>query len=176
MAVKFNYCDKKAAQAVHYLLHKAGCSVDKLKLIKLIFYSDLWHIEQYGRPVVGGSYFAMQHVPVSSELLNDINGTRENVHRSFELSGNSVSISEECADDALSETDKEMLDRVFDTLGKKDAFSLRDLTHKLECYKKNEPSGRGRKAIPYEDFFLDLPDKRMLDTIKEREEVDSLFG
>lgn len=176
MAVKFKYCGKKAAQAVHYLLHKAGCSVDKLKLVKLIFYSDLWHIGKYGRPVVGGTYFAMPHGPVSSELLDNINNNKKNPHWVCGLEGDSVVLSDECADDALSETDKEMLDRVFDKLGKKDGFSLRDLTHKLKCYKKNEPPEGGRKEIIYEDFFLDLPDKSMLDVIKEREEVDSLFN
>ena len=105
MAVKFEYSDKKAAQAVHYLLHKAGCPIEKLKLVKLVFYVDLWHIEKYGRPVVGGTYFAMPHGPVSSELLDDINGHRKRSPGSFRLDGNSVTMVTECGDDALSETE-----------------------------------------------------------------------
>ncbi|KJU85736.1 hypothetical protein MBAV_002070, partial [Candidatus Magnetobacterium bavaricum] len=57
-------------QAVFYILSKIG-STDKLKLIKLIFLADKYHLINYGRTITNDSYLAMEYGPVGS-VVKDV--------------------------------------------------------------------------------------------------------
>ena len=57
MLLEFDY--KKATQAINYLTKKEGGQIDKLKLIKLIYLADRYHLRRYGRRVVNYADLAM---------------------------------------------------------------------------------------------------------------------
>jgi len=42
MLLEFDY--KKATQAINYLVKKEGGTIDKLKLIKLVYFADRYHL------------------------------------------------------------------------------------------------------------------------------------
>jgi len=46
--------------------HKLG----KVKLMKLLFFSDFRHMERYGRPITGDTYIKLDHGPVPSLSLD----------------------------------------------------------------------------------------------------------
>ena len=83
--IRFKYDADKAGQAILWLLHRHGGSMDKLKLIKLFFYADRLHLLRYGRPIVGGHYFAMNFGPVSSELKDIVDSTEQNEQLPFRI-------------------------------------------------------------------------------------------
>ncbi len=71
-SVYFPYNPDKANQAILWLLEAQGGKIDKLKLVKELYLADKEHLLRYGRPIIGGQYYAMPHGPVSTELLKHI--------------------------------------------------------------------------------------------------------
>ncbi len=61
---------KLVIQVLHYILKKLG-KADKLKLIKLIFLADKYHLLKYGRTITEDDYYAMELGPVAS-IVKDI--------------------------------------------------------------------------------------------------------
>ena len=51
------------------------------KLLKLLFLSDFWHFQKYGRPILGDTYFRLPQGPVPSisyNLFADLSNINEN--------------------------------------------------------------------------------------------------
>lgn len=176
MEIEFTYERDRASQAVLWLLHRHGGSLDKLKLVKLVFLADREHLARYGRPVVGGCYFAMLHGPVCSELLDDINQSGSAAPPSggppFNLHGTQVQSRGPATEEMLSESDIEILHEVDRRFGQMDPFRLRDYTHSLKVWQDNYQKNTSI-PIPYEDFFLDLDPRtcEMLKIIREDQET-----
>jgi len=175
--IKFPYDQKKATQAILWLLHKNNGFMDKLQLVKLFYYIDREHLARYGRPIIGGSYYAMQFGPVCSELLDFLDSTATvNTSLLFMLLDKQVIEKQghQIADeDWLSESDLEVLEDIYKNYGHIDKFKLSDMTHELKAYKKNTPPENGRKLIPYEDFFEDLDNnaRKILEIIYDEQEA-----
>ena len=159
-------------EAVYYILQKVK-KADKIKLVKLIYLADKYHLIRYGRTITNDDYYAMEHGPVgttvkdvlsldpfnisshgykhASRLIEKIDdnlfGAKANVRVSFDM---------------LSETDREALDFVIEHFGKMRSWKLRDYTHKFpEWYQ-------------YEDLFKNnltkrerIDTKELLSTIKD---------
>lgn len=178
-SVRFNYNPEKSAQAVAYLLQKAGGSLGKLKLVKLAFYADREHLFRFGRPILGGSYVAMPLGPVPSELLNEIDGNLSFEEKTYELQGITVTLQSPYPKKVLSESDLKTLDKIWKRYGKMTGGHLCDLTHKLKAYKETyQPKGSTRRQfpLPYESFFSDTKNKAMLDIIREDQEAEALLS
>ena len=174
--ISFPYNPNKATQAILWLLHRHGGSMDKLKLIKLFFYADREHLARYGRPIVGGHYWAMDLGPVSEQLKNHVDSALPEAGLPFELRGRYEFLAKEPPnEDELSESDMEVLDMTYAQYGHIDSIRLSKMTHGLEVYKKNKPEQGGRKPISYDDFFLDLHDAGMLEIIREDQEIRGIF-
>ena len=138
----------KIIHALHYLLKKIG-KADKLKLLKLLFLADKYHLIKYGRTVTGDEYWAMEYGPVGS-VAKDILSFDPNFN-SYELKMAKRFIQKEGENDFkpsenikiedldyLSETDKEALDFIVDHFGGKPTFDLVNFTHKYPEWKKYE--------------------------------------
>lgn len=172
LSIRFKFDKTEATQVILWLLHRHGI-MDKLKLVKMVFFADREHLARYGRPIVGGAYVAMPHGPVSSELLNYINGVNAADERSFELDGVNLRPRSLVNEEYLSESDIAVLEDVDREYGRYDPWTLRNMTHQLKAYQKNYPPGSSNASLPlpYEDFFLDLEDKGMLRIIREDQEA-----
>src|SRR5207237_3271008 len=62
----FSFSHRKATQALNFFAHRAGGSINKMKALKLVYFTDRYHLRRYGRPVVGDEYVAMNYGPVAS--------------------------------------------------------------------------------------------------------------
>ncbi len=176
--IRFPFESNKAIQAVLWLLHRNNGSMDKLQLVKLLFYADHKHLIEYGRPILGGEYFVLTHGPVCSELLDMLDGIQQSGVSNLPLKarGQYDIIATESPDrQLLSESDLNALDEIYREYGHIDKWKLRDMTHEMLSCKKNElQGGEKRHALPYEDFFEDCPDdesKRMLQVILDEQEA-----
>jgi uncharacterized phage-associated protein len=176
--IKFTFNSDKASQAILWLIQRNNGSMDKLKLVKLLFLADREHLAKYGRPIIGGTYYTMDYGPVSSELLNYLEvaegGTLPfRVEDQFKLV-----VNQPCDEEWLSQSDLDVLDGIYKGYGHIDRFLLSNITHQLKVYKKNEPAKGGRNYLSYEDFFLDLDDKaqKMLALIREEQEAWADFA
>lgn len=144
--------------------------INKLKLVKLIWAADRYHLRKYGRTVTNTEYYALPHGPVSSLTLDvidndevallpvDIEYISSHV-TTWEENKNDVVLYKETGDDHLSETDKIALEFAWTTFGQKDPFDLADnITHEYPEWSKfrqhfEVDNERGRKLIDLDDFF-----------------------
>ncbi|MGD0679946.1 MAG: Panacea domain-containing protein, partial [Polyangiaceae bacterium] len=69
--IEFEYDEERARHATLWLLQEHG-TLDHIKLLKLVVLADVEHLKRYGRPIVGGEYFAMEHGPVASQLYDEL--------------------------------------------------------------------------------------------------------
>jgi uncharacterized phage-associated protein len=174
--ITFKYERDKAKHAVLWLLHRHGGSLDKMKLLKLVFFADREHLAEHARPIVGGTYVAMPHGPVPSELYDDIKAAG----RTIDWLGVDVVkiVARELPDeDMLSESDIEVLEAIDRTYGRYDSFSLRNLTHQLKAWRQAYPDDGSSHPLPYEAFFDDLPDRSdVLAVIEEDQENERMVA
>ena len=191
-SIRFPYVKERAHNATLWLLHQHGGMINKLKLVKLVFFADLEHLLCHGRPIVGGSYVAMQHGPVSSELLydiNNINNSGDDIPFRLQPAYNVKALAP-VNEDYLSESDIKVLRGINNQHGDSDRFALRDLTHEFKLWEKNYPNDQSSHPIPYDDFFMELPPKYkpamnipdvggredMLEIIKDRQEAWAMLS
>ncbi|MBU2521838.1 MAG: SocA family protein [Proteobacteria bacterium] len=169
MCIHLSFDHKKATQALNYFARKNGGNIDKLRVIKLIFFADRYHLRKYGQPITKGEYFAMEHGPVNSGTkdiadMTDFLSKQESEYASQFIravtDGHKV---ESCADvdtSIFSESDLEALEFAWNEFGKFSAFKLRDISHNYPEWKKHEePILKGyssRMRMDYEDFFEDV--------------------
>ena len=177
-SVYFPYNPDKANQAILWLLDLHGGKIDKLKLVKELYLADKEHLLRYGRPIIGGRYYAMKNGPVSSELLDHINQATT-PSGPFTLERNWIKSNvPEFNTEELSESDIEVLGLINKSYGRFTGWSLRNLTHCLLEWRHNwgrRKEGAQRHPISYEDMFKDEKDKSMLEIILENQEVGSIF-
>ncbi len=174
--IDFPYNSNKATHAILWLLRRNNGCMDKLKLIKLLFYVDRDHLNRYGRPVVGGHYWAMDLGPVSGELKDHVDSATSDAGLPFEICGPYNLLAKGFPQEGeLSESDIEILNEVYEKYAHIESIKLSRLTHALKVWRKNEPQPGSRKCIPYEDFFLDLDNTQMLKVIRENQQIRSIF-
>ncbi|OGP53603.1 MAG: hypothetical protein A2Y65_02700 [Deltaproteobacteria bacterium RBG_13_52_11] len=130
----------KIIQALCYLLSKVK-KADKLKLVKLLYLADKYHIIRYARTVSNDEYWAMDYGPVGSTAKDILGFDREFLSKEFEyaekmltkVSQNFFVQGTDCAIEELnklSETDIEALDFVAEKFGSLSTHQLIKLTHR----------------------------------------------
>lgn len=161
----------KVTQSLGFLLSlDDNHRMNKLKLVKLVWAADRYHLRKYGRTVTDTEYFALPHGPVSSLTLDvidndevalyseDISFIAEHI-TPWENDKNEIVLYNGTDDDCLSETDKEALRFAWETFGDKDPFELADnITHQYPEWSKFHEhfdlnNERSRKQIDLNDFF-----------------------
>jgi len=150
-------------QSISFILEQKNTALDKLSILKLIFFADKYHMMKYARSITNDTYYAMQYGPVASNVKNildfDFIGDDEKVYIEKYLfkDGNNINIREKFKNyNMLSETDKEALEFAYENFGEYKTFDLVDITHKFYEWKRFENSlknGLTREKILEEDFF-----------------------
>lgn len=164
---------KKITQMINYLIRKdeRAASMPELKIIKLVWAADRYHIRKYARSVSEDRYVAMKNGPVGS-MTKDVAEFSDNEYSKVEptdfdyigsyirfekTNENGVLSSINDVDyDELSETDKEALDFAWENFGKYDWRTLVEITHKYPEWKKHQAaleSGAKSEDINLIDFF-----------------------
>ncbi len=159
-------------QAIYYLLSQLG-STDKMKLIKLLYLADKYHLIHYGRTLTEDTYYAMNYGPVGS-LTRDIMEFNDKVLKPGELQQisvlfepkdtNEIQIKESAiapGRNNLSDSDLEALSFVLDHYGNMEIFELVKLTHEYPEWQKHEKDlqqgNNKRKEIPTEELASTIP-------------------
>lgn len=165
---------KKATQIINYLLRKdeRASSMEELKVIKLIWAADRYHLRKYARTVSGDTYFAMKNGPVGS-LVKDVAEFSDNSFSKidesdfpylssyfrYEKNNENAQLSSvnDVDYDELSQTDIEALDFAWDTFGKYNYQQLIEFTHLYPEWDKhrNKLQYNKREDIDLIDFFKD---------------------
>ena len=182
-------------EAIVYILQRIK-QADKIKIIKLIYLADKYHLAKYGRTVTGDDYYAMWLGPVGSAVkdvlsLDDIVLSSENIDRV-------KSVIEKVNDHtfkskvdgkfsfcALSETDLEALDHVINIFGAMSSRELVEYTHRYPEWSRYEGLFKGnltkRERIDEKELLSRIEDDLLLrdipnEHIKETKEfLEGMF-
>lgn len=175
----------KITQSLGFLLSlDENHRMNKLKLVKLVWAADRYHLRKYGRTVTDTEYFALPHGPVSSLTLDVIDNDEVALYpedisyignhiSSWESDKNDIVLYNPTEDDYLSESDKEALKFAWDSFGDKDRFELADdISHQYPEWSKfrehfDVKNERSRKPIDLDDFFKNpSDDKYFLESVE----------
>jgi uncharacterized phage-associated protein len=63
---------KAVVQTIYYILQKTG-SLEKMKIVKLVYLADKLHLLSFGRTITRDNYRAMKNGPVGSTTLDILN-------------------------------------------------------------------------------------------------------
>jgi uncharacterized phage-associated protein len=155
----------KAAQAAAFLLHKAGGTLEVIKLVKLLYLAERASLLQFGEPLMGDRLVSMQHGPVVSIAYDQMKGAGNPPAQAIwdswmdARAGNQIALRSEknkllLMNDllALSDSDEAVLQQVWLQYGAMDAWALRDLTHTAAVPEWQDPNGSSL-PIDYETLF-----------------------
>lgn len=155
-----------SVQAMYYIAKALNKPVDKLTLLKLVFFADRYHLRKYARTITDDTYFALPYGPVASntkDVLDDLQteAVGELYAQRFidQLDAKTYQAKENDEElDYLSETDIEALDFAVAHFGNLGTFDLVNLTHEYPEWKRFEHSlknGMRSERINMDDFFED---------------------
>lgn len=139
-----------------------------MKAYKLIWLADRYHLRNYGRTITGDRYFAMQRGLVPSDTKNIVEGENPRLLADHNLNKEAIQHDKKSfsyrfiADidqDVFSESDREVMDLIWNTFGVLDQWQLSELSHKAPEWKNYESllkvSGE-KKSFPVDmDFFFE---------------------
>lgn len=156
--IKFNFNKEKAKEAVLYLANRKP-SIDKLQLLKFLFYADKYHLNKYDRPILGGHYTAMPRGPVLSELYDEIKQSCPD----YILNGFKIEPLRNANLIYFSKSDIEALDYALCQYSQYSGNELSEFTHKDKAWinaRQREPESNNAN-IYYEDFFDEIDEERL---------------
>jgi uncharacterized phage-associated protein len=176
---------KKITQVINFFAILSGSKINKLKLIKLIYFTDKYHLRKYGRTVINSEYWAMDYGPVAEAAKDIIDGStflpsKESEYRKTYImkEGNFISSLKPVDDDYLSESEIEAVNFVWQAYGRLSPAKLVNETHKYPEWKKFEDrlnSGSTREKMSIRDFFSDSDDELSRATADYVDESYSLY-
>lgn len=140
--IEFQFNKEKANTVILYLANK-DYGISKMRLLKYVFFADLYHINKYGRPILGDRYVAMDNGPVLSKLYNMLKTSTKDYH----IEKKYIIIPDNEPDlDNLSKSDIEALDYVLEQYSQYDTFEMSDLTHEYNSWKIARKKSPNEKA------------------------------
>ena len=148
--IEFIFNNEKAKELILFFAsQKKGAT--KLEILKYLFFSDLYHLNKYGRPILGGDYKAMKLGPVSSQLYNMMKEDNDDFvivnqvikpHRAVNL-------------EYFSASDIEAMEYAYKTYCKYSGRQLSDISHEHKSWenaRKREPWSNNPQ-MNFEEFF-----------------------
>ena len=133
--IKFPY--EKIIQAINYLVKKENGKINKMKLIKLIYFADRYHLRKYGELITNDKYYGMKFGPVPMLTkdviaLNSFLGEEVLQYAKQYLTNDGeyeIKSIKEIDKEYLPKTNIEALEFAYNEFGNKDEFQLAKITH-----------------------------------------------
>ena len=136
----------------------------KVKLLKLLFYCDFQHYRLTGHAITGQRYRAIQHGPVPQEYGQRLQEMVQqellaaSFHESLAQSDNGSPVlvykpKRKAKLELFSDSEREVIEQVYQKLGKKSRAELESLSHTERAWKENKAQN-GR--ISYQEYAYDL--------------------
>lgn len=179
------YNSRKAAQIAAFFAIREGGRIPVLKAVKLIYLSERRFMNAFDSSMLRDQLVSMEHGPVNSITLNQINGLtgnkdewsefvtdREDHCYSIPSSGMEVDRLDE-----LSRAELKTLEETWAEFGHMDQWQIRDYTHD-NCPEWEDPDFSSQ-PIPYSRVFkfLGKPDPEELEKkIVRQRTLDAIFN
>ena len=135
-------------QVAAYILNKAnnddaGDLISNLKLQKLVYYANGFHLAIFDTPLFHEGIDAWQHGPVVPEL-----------YREFKAFGrDAIKTPHYFNPEQLTDDVKELLDEVYEVYGQFSAWKLRNMTHEETPWKEADEAGSFISETSMKEYF-----------------------
>ncbi|MFC7048560.1 Panacea domain-containing protein [Emcibacter nanhaiensis] len=165
---RFPFNWEKSIQAIDYLASlKPG--ITQYYIGKIIFFADREHLLDYGRPITGDRFVAMEHGPVPSTILDLLKTDSgypdeivEELHDriAIEPEGNKLHVYTKGEDKfySLSGSDKEYLAEALEKYGSMSFAELKRLSHEDPAYESAWEKPGANNEMDIELWFAELAD------------------
>ena len=129
----------------------AGVGMNLLKLQKLVYYSQAWHLAIKGRPLFDGKFQAWVHGPVSRQLYDRFSATKSLYSPML-----TTDIRSDFDPNDLSSEDRAHLDAVLEVYAQFTGSQLEEMTH------QEDPWNEARKGFaPSQRCEVDIDEEVM---------------
>jgi len=133
----FEFEPDRALAATAYLAQQSGETM--YTILKMVYVADRMHLEKYGRPITGDTFFALKEGACPSKIYDSMKAIRGDGGTNY-LPGSEklLRVDAQTFDveirgmpdmDALSESDVECLNETIDILKNRGRWHMRDLAH-----------------------------------------------
>jgi uncharacterized phage-associated protein len=138
-----------ARDVVDYFLSKTinddDAKLTNLKLQKLIYYAQGFHLAIFNNELYQDEIEAWQHGPVCPTIYHD-----------FKKFGSNIIPCDECEkdfSDIFNEDQIELLEEIYDVFGQFSAWKLRDMTHEEPTWMNNKDSASKISLEEMKEYF-----------------------
>lgn len=161
-SIRYRPNPEKALEVILWLAQKRA-TIDFHSILKLLFFADKYHLNRYGRPIVGDQYFALPYGPVAQTTYDILKvealalETLGLEQLPFERKGPYTIASLRAPDlRKLSRSDVEALEHSWSRFGHFGFGQRSDISHDDPAYAR--AIERGSQRMHYEDFLEDSAD------------------
>ena len=161
---------KKWVQIINYLAEleeekNNKPSIDKLKVLKLVWIADRLHLRKYWNPIIWDTYFAMKFWPVASwiknicELNNDYLSDKaiKYINEYLQKFSHKIRTRNKTDLSQFSKTNLEIINKTFESFWNNDSFKLVNFYHNYPEWAKFKEKLESWEIIQanmdYLDFF-----------------------
>lgn len=150
--IKFTLNANKAVQTLLWILNKKP-NINKYNIMKVMFTADCYHLNEYGRPIYGEKYVAMEYGTVPS-FMKDFLSVKSNVPFE-EVQKNKFRAKICCNMDVFSDTDIEALEFGISEYADLSFDEVKEKNHEHRAWKNHEEELKTTRSvpIPYEDMI-----------------------
>lgn len=164
---------KKIENAILFFIKKSGGSIDRMKLMKLLWLSDRLHLNKYGRLILKDRYKALPNGPIPSLGLNI---SQKGIPNSISIKGKHSVCSEKMFnEDYFSKSDLLIMNYVWDKFGHLGSYEFSEYSHKYPEWLRyeeylNKVDTPNSYDIVIQDFF-EFPNLQDFSDILSEEEI-----
>lgn len=146
-----------AAQVAAVFLIREGGSMDKLKLVKLMYLAERGSVEHHGRPMFFDENFSLEHGPAGTNTIDGLNGLSDTQiwDRYLTTDGNTVRVRETLVEqdfDDLCDAHLKIVEHIAAKFKGDSASAVRAWTHRPENVPEYQETKSSR--IPITDAAL----------------------
>jgi uncharacterized phage-associated protein len=152
---------QKAVEVILWFCQQTPGGINRYNLLKALYYAEIEHLNLYGRPIIGDTYYAMKYgtVPSLTRDLIEQNPLRMACEGMtslpFTLDGNFVIAKKRTAKEKLfSKSDLRCLEHAYRKYGTLSFKKLCDLNHEEKAWKETWEQ-HPNAAIPFELLIQD---------------------
>lgn len=150
---------RKAAQICAYFANQSNGTIEKLKLIKLVYLAERQFLSTYHHPMLFDEFYSLPHGPICSSTLNGIDGIIDTAlwDEYIARNGNivvAVKAVERSDLDHVSDAEMKVISDVWQKYANMTASQIRNHTHRF-CAEYTE-TDRARIPITYREILSAL--------------------
>jgi uncharacterized phage-associated protein len=170
-----------------YILAQFTDGVDFIKLFKIMYFAQKEHLVNYGRGIIGDSFYALKHGPVPSFTYKAIQVSQGKIKETADLNEIAMAIilcedkvfaTTEADKDELSISDMKCLDNAIERYKDVDSYALSDLSHDIaweEAYMRSQDDPEKNKITLIDIARAGKAPDDIINNIREIELITRAF-